>query len=219
MGDRNRSRILDSAEVRSPFPESAPRKVGPEELAAKRQRELEAKFEAGRKEGFDKGFADGVAQATAKFEEQAAAMRSEMCAAVKQLVSLEEERLHEAARLLGDLALQAATQMLRQKIEDGDPVATRAIEEAIGVLPPGVSMRARVHPDDVDGANKDLDGEVSSGKLTLVGDASVTRGGCVIESDAGTVDATVETAVAAAADALTGSAEPAAEPAPPADPA
>ena len=197
MADRNRSRVLDGAEVRAPFT-SVERKpeVDPEE---ERRREREA----GRKAGYDEGFKQGVAQVTAQFEQKAVELRSELAAALKQLVVLEEERLHEAAQLLSELALRTAERILREKIEQGDAVATRAIEQAIGVLPPGVSIKARVHPDDIEGATETLEGEVAAGKLTLIGDAAVTRGGCVIESDAGTVDATVEAALSAAADALT----------------
>ena len=105
-----------------------------------------------------------------------------------------------------ELALSAASRMLRDKIDQDDPIASRALQEAIAALPENGPIAARLHPEDIESVRRDLAREIDSGRIVLTADETLSRGGCIVTSDAGTIDATVETAITLAAEAATGTA-------------
>jgi len=98
--------------------------------------------------------------------------------------------------------------MLRDKIDGGDPVASRALEEALSALPESGPVRARLHPDDIESVRRDLTREIDDGRVVLTADDTISRGGCIVNSDAGTIDATVETAIAMVAETAKGTKAP-----------
>ena len=69
-----------------------------------------------------------------------------------------------------------------QRIEAGDPVAARILQEVLDALPVGTRVRARLNPADVGPVGDLLRAEIDTGKVELDTDPSITRGGCVVES-------------------------------------
>ena len=68
-------------------------------------------------------------------------------------------------------------------------------------------LRARVHPDDLPSIQRELADQISSRAIDLVADEVVQRGGCIVESRLGTIDATQEAAVEAVRSAAAGQTE------------
>ena len=200
MASRSRRERVVPAHDRVERPFNRP--VDPDDNAtderARREQALKDAFEQGRERGFE----EGVERMAAELEAKAKSLRDELTETLRQLTILEEERLRETARLIGELGLRAAERIVRDRIADGDPIAVRAIEEAVAVLPATVTVRARLNPEDIAAASAELADQVGSGRLELVADESISRGGCRVESDAGIIDATIETAVDGAADVV-----------------
>ncbi len=160
-------------------------------------------FARGRKQGFD----EGARQAGEELAQLAEEVRRELSAALEQLSSFETERRRENEKLVVEIALAAAARIVRERIAAGDPLAARALEEAIAALPPALKLRARIHPEDADAVAGRVAQETGRERLELVPDPAVSRGGCVDESDVGTIDASIETALDAVRDAVEGEAE------------
>ena len=102
-----------------------------------------------------------------------------------------------------DLALAAAERLLRARVEADDEVASRVLEEvllSLGELPP---LALRAHPKDMDSLKATL-GDQRAKSLKWVEDTSIERGGFVVDTAQGGVDARVPTALAALEDALGG---------------
>ncbi|MCP3979371.1 MAG: hypothetical protein GY716_08585 [bacterium] len=142
----------------------------------------------------DEGYREGLEEANAQLEIELQTVRQELGRSLEQLASVERSltRRHEAS-LLG-VAIEAASRIARQRIEQGDPVAKRAFREAMDELPLSGRLRAHVHPEDESCVAEAACAEIEAGRLELVSDPSVTRGGVVIESDVEKVDATLEVA-------------------------
>jgi flagellar assembly protein FliH len=157
--------------------------------------------------GFREGLHEGRERALVETEEETENQRAELREALKHLAALEEMlTLEHEARLL-EVTLEAASRIVRARIDDGDPVALRALREAMESLPESTRMKVRLHPEDLEGAAATLTHEVENGRLRLEADRSLSRGGCVVETPAGTVDATLETAEEVVRDAANGRAE------------
>lgn len=155
-------------------------------------------------EAFQRGLAQGRSEAAADFEHQSRQLSRHLADSLKQLGEIEERIATEWKATVTELALAAASRIVRERIEADDPVAARALAEALDVLPAGGPIRARVHPDDLSSIGQDLEAAIESKKLELIGDAAISRGGCVVEGELGAVDATLETADAAIREAAAG---------------
>lgn len=164
--------------------------------------------EEGRQAGLDEGLDRGRAEGRA---EQRETVRAEVLA---ELDALHERLQHEQAAHFGRLVArldqelealeqQLATAVTRIALELGRQVVraelalqpqrvAQVAEEAVQSLLNGARhIRVRLHPEDlalVEAGCADL---LAARGARLVASASVERGGCVVESDAGTVDARI----------------------------
>ncbi len=150
-------------------------------------------------ETYARGVAEGGekarAEAAAEFEAQTRQLQSRIGESLKRLDDLEDELTRQHKDLMIELALEAASKIVRARIEQDDPVAARALAEAVEALPSGETLRCRLNPEDLKQVKSELKGKNELNRIELVSDAGVSRGGCVVEGEAGTIDATVETAV------------------------
>ena len=158
--------------------------------------------ERGRAEGREEGRREAEAALAVETE----AMRRELSRALSGIASLEASLTCRHEALLAEIALEAASRIVRERIEAGDPVAVRAVREAMASLPPSARLEARVSPADVEALSADLAAEIERGRVHLSPDQGVERGGCVLESPVGTVDATLEAARDAVRGAVLGGA-------------
>jgi flagellar assembly protein FliH len=154
-------------------------------------REIVDSAREARAESVAKGFEEGYARGA---EEWAAAIE-----AARQSVGQAIERSHQQ---VARLALRVAEKILRQKLETSPEALVPVVDEALRSLQAQPQSRVvlRVHPDDqpVMGPRRArwLARFPGLESLKVVADEELPRGSCRIESDFGTVDATIETQLA-----------------------
>ncbi len=196
MPDRARPpRILARAEhAARPFTEIPPAlPVDPVEAAAARARE------EGRAEGYREALAEGLAERLG--------FGIEAAASLKRLADLEDSLTRQHESLLLEIALEAASKIVRARLLASDPIVVRAVREATDALPAAAGAKVRVNPGELPVLARELAAEMERGRIELVGDDTVSPGGCVVESSVGTVDATIETAADAVRSSALGTAE------------
>ena len=92
-----------------------------------------------------------------------------------------------------ELACELARQVLRQELSVNPNVLLPVVREALSLLlTDSKSAVVRMNPLDLEVLEEPLRAEFSSLSLTLLADARVDRGGCLVESAGTVVDATVE---------------------------
>jgi type III secretion system HrpE/YscL family protein len=174
-----RALIAASAEARRLLEEAETR-------AAAIVRSAEDERARAREEGFARGYEEGAARWTAATR---AAQES-----VRGLMALARE---EVLRL----AMRVAEKILRQRIEVAPESILPMIDEALRSLQAQPQLRVvlRVHPDDrplLEARRPHwLDHFPAIATLTIAPDETIGRGGCRIESEHGTVDATIQTQI------------------------
>jgi len=152
----------------------------------------------------ERGYREGRERALEELSGEIDAYRGEFAKSLERLAGLEQTMTREHEERLLEIVVETASRIVRQRIEQGDPVAARALSEALEILPAGSRVRARIHPEDVDGVSAQVRAEIESGRIELLSDDSVTRGGSIVESDVGRIDAAVETAERTVRDAILG---------------
>ncbi len=174
-------------------------------LKAQEQAEAQAKENVLRQAGFDDGYAQGFAQGHAQatlegqrqINEYIATQGNEAALQFGQLFESAQAQIAEQEQVMAkgvlELACELARQVLRHELSTNPNALQPVIREALSVL--AIDSKAalvRLNPLDQDVLAEVLRTEFSGLSLTLLADASVARGGCLVESAGTVVDGTLE---------------------------
>jgi flagellar assembly protein FliH len=172
--------------VQRPAP-PAPAGPSPEE-------ELQALLQAGRQQAYQDGYRDGLAALEGFKQTHARQMSLQVGALVQSIGSQLDNLQQDMARALAVSATNLARQIVRTELKARpDLIAMVAAEALDTLLLSARHITLRVHPDDqalvVQGAAEVL----TARGARVIADSNVARGGCLVESDIGSIDATMET--------------------------
>lgn len=154
--------------------------------------QAEAIAQAAGEQGFEVGYNEGIARADAAVVERLA-LADKLVAEVR---SAREEALAACERDLVELAFTIAEKVIRQRVA-ADPDSTIGVlEHALRKAFVRDGMTVLCNPADLErlsGASELLQSRVGNlNGLSLIGDRRITQGGVVVRTDAGDIDATIE---------------------------
>jgi flagellar assembly protein FliH len=187
----------DKAAGREP-PAPAPPPVDPEVQRAARQAQLQARlaevFEQGRQLGCEEtaeAMRAQAGEALASFRQQQASEVGMPIAALlvqfQQGIDALEQSL--AQRLAG-IAMQMARQVVRSELQTNAALVVDVTQEALTeVLLSARHITVKVHPEDLVWIEKGCADTFEARGARLIADTHMERGGCLVESDLGVVDA------------------------------
>lgn len=166
-----------------------------ERLAAERT-EWQAEAEKRSREALEKGRAEGHAEAEAKLAARAKVFEE----LIASLSDGREELMRKAESTVVDLALAIARRFVDVAADSGKEVIKQSIKSAVRLVTEKDKLVLRVNPDDLEEVRRHQDDIIfigdGIGKLDVRPDKQVRRGGCVIETDAGNIDARLDTRMA-----------------------
>lgn len=154
------------------------------EAAKKRAGEIDAETERVRQQAFDRGYRDGFQRGLSEASEKAVRM-------MEQTASVEEVLSHEAARL----AVAICESLILEQIQVDSQVVVRIAKQALQESVIGDSVVIVVNPQDeatVQHSRNDLRKVSGGSSLGVEVDPNVARGGCVIRTEFGEVDASLD---------------------------
>ncbi len=195
--DKDKPQILTVEEI-----EAVQKQAYDEAFAQGKQEGFEAGkqegFEVGKTQGFEQGKKNGLEQG---YQENLHLLK-EKCTQFNQLLNALETPFQQlddkVEEELVALAVGIARQLLRReiKIDPGQVVAV--VKEAVKVLPlASQKISLTLHPEDAELVRSALVLDDMSPPWSIREDPIMTRGGCIVESGASHVDATVEKRLAA----------------------
>jgi flagellar assembly protein FliH len=145
-----------------------------------------------RRSGHDEGFAEGREAADGEMNDMLVTMRG-----LLEMARVERHKLIEGAEPeLVRLALGIAERVLHQQIALDRGVVVEMAKVAIARLIDRDTVTVRVHPADLERMREHRDELIAIGdirNLRVVEDQRVDRGGVVVDTDAGTIDARIGT--------------------------
>ena len=159
--------------------------------------------QSARQGGYQDGYRDGLA-ALEGFKQSFAQQTTRQVGALLDAIAAQLDGLQQdMAQAIAQTATSLARQVVRDELQTRPELVARVAQEALDTLLLSARhITLRVHPDDhalvADGAG---DGVAARG-ARLVVDARVARGGCLVESDIGVIDASIDTRWRRAAAAL-----------------
>ncbi len=155
---------------------------------------LEALHQQAYDEGRALGYADGLAAGASEIEEKVALLAGLIDTLAEPLGILDDEVVGSTA----ELAILIAKHLVRRelKIDPGEIVAV--VRDTMQHLPVATrNPRIRMHPDDIEIVESALSIGEESRSWRMQPDPLVTRGGCIVETEASRIDASVESRLAA----------------------
>ena len=167
------------------------------------EQEWQARVEAARQQAYEEGYRDGLT-ALEGFKKTHTTQVSARVGQLVQSFDAQWAQLEtQMAEAMARSAVLLAQQVLRSELSTQPGLVRTVATEALNaVLMSARQVLVRVHPDDLplvaDGSGEALQARGAR----LQADPTVQRGGCRVESDAGTIDATIETRWTRATQAL-----------------
>lgn len=152
-------------------------------------------------EGFEQGRQTGAQEAREALAEamrqQAEAQAQEHAQRVAAVLAAAQDQLDAVQRTLADqvllLACDIARQVVRRELAQPLEPVRAVVEEALSLLTDAARPAVlRLHPDDAERLAPAMADALAQQRVTLVPDARLTPGGCVLETAHGLVDGTVE---------------------------
>lgn len=158
---------------------------------------------AARQGGYHDGYRDGLA-ALESFKQSFAAQTTAQVGALLQSCAGQLDALQQQmASALAAAAVSLARQVVRGELDVRPELVVQVAEEALETLLLSARhITVRVHPDDHALIAQGAADTLAARGARLVADAAISRGGCVVESDIGIIDASLETRWRRAAAAL-----------------
>ncbi|HED40657.1 MAG TPA: flagellar assembly protein FliH [Chromatiales bacterium] len=164
------------------------------------KKEIEVRRQQGYDEGFAKGRQEGVAAGEANLNQQASNLAQVIGQLSQPLAELDDVVVDE----LVTLAMTIAKHMVRREIKTNPGEIVAVVREAVAVLPTtSRTIKVYLHPEDAALLKESL--SISEqGRWELIGDPSLTRGGCRLETEHAELDASIEARLAAVVAELMG---------------
>ncbi len=181
--------------VRAATPEPAPAGPTPEQV--------QAQLNEARQAGYHDGYRDGLV-ALESFKQTFA---QQMTAQIGQLLQGFDEQLdqmeQQMAVAVARTAVELARQVVRSELHGRPELVAHVAEEAVNaVLMSARHIRVHVNPQDQPLVAEGAAEALQARGARLMANSTIARGGCLIESDAGSIDARIEARWAQAAAAL-----------------
>jgi flagellar assembly protein FliH len=195
---------LGAHRVRPHRLEDAEPRPGPEVEDDQRLLDLEAR-EARlphlEREAWERGFAEGERAGSALAQRKSQQQLENLARGIEALET-ERERLLESLRHeLVDVVLLAAGRIVGAEIAADPALVRHAVAQALGRLESRTEIELRLHPQDAERLEALLRARTGP-RVSVVTDAELTPGGCIVNGPDGEVDARLETRLEEVAAAL-----------------
>lgn len=153
-------------------------------------------------EAYARGRQEGIAQA----EERIGELGRAFAAAVEDISRLRESILKNSTDDMLRLVLAVAQQVVHVEIASNPQIVLETLKRGLKAAVRSDEYHIRLHPQDLALVSEQkplLLASVSGLKnITLEGDAGIARGGCMVESNLGQVDASIDSQLAEIRDRL-----------------
>lgn len=164
---------------------------------ARREAELiiaEARSQAGEIErtAREKAVQEARASASAELAAALEPLRTQLARTIEEVSEVREQIASYAERELVQLAIEIARKIVRREVRVDRDIVISLARVALARMHNRALAIVHLHPDDYQYVHSHRDRLGTANTVKLIEDASVSRGGCLIETDLGDVDARLE---------------------------
>ena len=159
----------------------------------------------GHKEGFDQGKPEGFSQGVVDGKNSYSELIKNFNVLMESLTAERKTLVGDLQPLLVELVGEALKKCLNKQAKKGKLVAN-LVHEALLKAQDRVHLKLHLNPDDIneiEAHRNELQLTVGAGEMELIADARIERGGCLLDTEGGTVDVRLNTVVDQVKESLT----------------
>ena len=191
------TQAVSEPEAPEPEPEPPPPSAGEiETMVEERVKEFEARFQQEKEDAYRSGFEDGRADGLKEGQAQSQAEIQHFQAMLEALNEQWEDLFRNLDLTLADLAMAVARKMVGNLVERHSEPVTQAVQDCLGYLQDTSRVLIRVNPADLETIRQHRaewqESIEALENLLVEADPNVSRGGCLVETPMGDLDAQVE---------------------------
>jgi flagellar biosynthesis/type III secretory pathway protein FliH len=158
----------------------------------------------GDQDGFAQGYAQGERAGAAATSAENEALHRRLTGTLDELVDLRARVVRQAERDMIQLALAIARRVALREVSLDRELLVAMARVALDRLAEASRVTIRVHPADFDALSAARHGDLAGEHIDIVADSRIGRGGCRLESECGTVEASVDAQIRELGRALLG---------------
>jgi flagellar assembly protein FliH len=140
----------------------------------------------------EQALTDARMQAAAEVAAELEPLRAQLAQSLDELADLREQVATYAEHEMVQLAIEIAKKIVRREVTVDQEIVISLARVALSRLHNRALAAVHLHPDDYQFALSHRERLSTSGTIKLVEDPAIGRGGCLIETDLGDVDARIE---------------------------
>jgi flagellar assembly protein FliH len=148
------------------------------------------------KEAYERGFNEGQKAGKEVGEKMVEALLKQYAQTLEELASLRKQVLSASEQEVVRLALEIARKVVKREVTIDEDIILALVKVAMNRLGEESVMTVRLNPRDVQSILRSRNaadrGNVLNEAIKLVEDPLISRGGCLIETQSGIIDARVE---------------------------
>ncbi|MDM4764497.1 FliH/SctL family protein [Pelomonas sp. SE-A7] len=156
--------------------------------------DLQEQLHAARQAGYQDGYRDGMAALDAFKHSFATQMSAQLGKLVAGFDAEMRELEQQMSETLARCAVELARQVVRSELQQNPEFIARVAHDAVeALLLSARHVRVRVNPADLALVQQGAGEEMAAREAQIIPDPEVPRGGCKVDSDISSVDATLAT--------------------------
>lgn len=174
-------------------PEEPPKEQSP--TPEQEEEDLQARIAEVEREAYEKGFEQGQKDGLALEERQMKEKAGHLDTLLNALGRLKEEIYRDTEEEIVRLSMTIAKKVIRSELKTGSYDIGETIRAAMKFLVDPSRVQIRISPEDMEDVSKlvpTLASDTKAGRLQILEDHAIQRGGCVLQTGFGSVNATVE---------------------------
>jgi flagellar assembly protein FliH len=144
------------------------------------------------REAFAKGYEQGERAGAEAGAKRAEAMLRRLSDTIQELADVRRAMIRETERQMVQLAMAIARRVVRREVSIDSELTLTMARVALERLGDSTAVTIRLHPDDFEATCRQREALLAGSHVTVTPDSAVSRGGCLVQSDFGYVDASVD---------------------------
>ena len=167
-----------------------------EAIVEARLKEFEERFQQEKEDAYHAGFEDGTNEGTKQGLSQSEDEVGRFQTTVDTLTAQWKDTLKTYDTAVTDLAIKIAQKIISVEIDQNNDAVLQAVHDCLAYVEDKTKVTIRVNPDDLEAVRRHrndwLQSLESIDHLLIESEPSVSRGGCIVETPIGDVDAQIE---------------------------
>jgi flagellar assembly protein FliH len=182
--ENTKSEIINQANIKA------------QEIINKAIQEAQSKAQQILEQAYNQGYSQGYNEAKNKLEQEYQQKINELQEQIKNILNLKESLVKEMEKDIVELAIKVAEKVINKKIEEEPELVSSYLIELLPKIEQAKNITIWINPNEIEYVRLSKDkfkNLVEVENINIAPDSRIEKGGCIIETNFGKIDARIST--------------------------